>query len=456
MLVLLDAEWIETEEERQLTQLAAMRVDGGWTSLECFDAIIKPAAFAASDPAHMAFNGYRRERFKAGETEESAIRRFSAWLYDTDEICIWHPDTGDVLAAAWQSILHQDLPNRVIRTNIKICRAVRKKSKLGSLYAIAADAGIPVVTPHCAADDVALMRQLLLKVDLSQQQLRTEPQEKQPQHTPPAAKPATSIVARNRDILQRVSYQYIFLPNSAVFHTKTCPCILRAEKLEGAVYYKTAARSRRPCKRCNPTPEIQKTPAAQPKASSKPAVNYKELIQVKLLGGAVVRARRGNIIGYCHYAAHAGKLTRAILQRHRCIEKNCRFLERYTDVPFWTERERKKNAKTLAKQRKKKQKAVLLAQEESMIELRDRFQSCADATASALDVVRVERPNGSAYVVFYVSDYDFADGNRFPEFLEKLRQTHSHRRIILRHIKDEDGRFVTRAEYYARKRSAGK
>ena len=54
--------------------------------------------------------------------------------------------------------------------------------------------------------------------------------------------------------------------------------------------------------------------------------------------------------------------------------------------------------------------------------------------------------------VFYVSDFAFADGIRFPEFLETVRFFIPFYRLNLRHIRDVDGHFVTIEEYRQRMR----
>ena len=65
-------------------------------------------------------------------------------------------------------------------------------------------------------------------------------------------------------------------------------------------------------------------------------------------------------------------------------------------------------------------------------------------------IVRVVRDAPSVYRIFYVSDNRFADGNRYPAFLEALKSLHPQYRIILRHIRDVDGHFVTYDEYMNR------
>lgn len=50
-----------------------------------------------------------------------------------------------------------------------------------------------------------------------------------------------------------MKYQYIFTPNSDVFHRRECRTMLRIKQFAGSYYYQTCILSgRRPCKLCNP------------------------------------------------------------------------------------------------------------------------------------------------------------------------------------------------------------
>ena len=88
----------------------------------------------------------------------------------------------------------------------------------------------------------------------------------------------------------------------------------------------------------------------------------------------------------------------------------------------------------------------------SLRELAESWQACLDEMASDMLIVRVARDSPSRYKIFYVSENRFADGNRYPEFLETLKLAHPQYYISLRHIRDVDGHFVTRDEYVCRNR----
>ena len=80
------------------------------------------------------------------------------------------------------------------------------------------------------------------------------------------------------------------------------------------------------------------------------------------------------------------------------------------------------------------------------------FQSYIDDAGYQMQIIRVDMERRNQYRVFYVSEYPFADGNRFPEFLETVRFFFPFYRLNLRHIRDVDGHFVTIEEYRQRMR----
>ena len=267
-----------------------------------------------------------------------------------------------------------------------------------------------------------------------------------------------NLPERNHHLIAKMQYNYIFLPGSSIFHTRDCPCVLHARKIEGSVSFGMAAKGRTPCRICNPSLEIQAEPHTETvepenaKKRQKPIANQDEMIKARLLGGNIVEIRRGKIVGFCHNLSHPGKLTKGILDEHRCLAKQCPFLERYEDAPFWIQRKAKKLAKHRSRQCRKERKALLNAEVESMAALRVEFQKFADTTNSEMEIIRVERPNLYSYTVFYVSDNPFEDADRFPQFLDAVRADNNWNRINLRHVKDIDGHFVTCEEYHARKR----
>lgn len=371
--------------------------------------------------------------FRNGESEKSTFSRLAAWLQNGDTLCVWHMASREILEQAWRDTFHSSVPYPILCADRKVHRIVQSRDNMsGNLYSIAQLQGVSVELPwHCSKYDIAVLRELFLIIGLSQKRLWKEYVQVD----------CKTSVQRNKAILMTIHYNYICIPGSQVFHTRNCPCILNAKRIEGSFYYKTASDKRRPCKLCKPKPDMPTEMAER-----------QENIEARLLGGIVTEVRRGNIIGCCHNIVHPGKLTKAIMEEHDCIGKQCKFFEKYEDNPFWKVREKKQVAKVRAKKRKKEEKAILLGEAESLIKMRDDFQKYADLTDSPIKIIRVNHSNHHVYTVFYVSDNRFADGNRFLKFIEALKRNYSRCRVVLRHIKDVDGHFVTRDEYYARKR----
>ena len=46
-----------------------------------------------------------------------------------------------------------------------------------------------------------------------------------------------------------------------------------------------------------------------------------------------------NCVAYCHFIGHKGGLSKDMLRKHECLRKGCKYLEKYTDHPYWAKRE---------------------------------------------------------------------------------------------------------------------
>jgi hypothetical protein len=60
-----------------------------------------------------------------------------------------------------------------------------------------------------------------------------------------------------------------------------------------------------------------------------------------------------NTIAYCHNIRHLGALSKDMLKQHQCLQKNCKFLEKNEDHPYWNQRYWHKVTKTREKKYKK-------------------------------------------------------------------------------------------------------
>lgn len=80
------------------------------------------------------------------------------------------------------------------------------------------------------------------------------------------------------------------------------------------------------------------------------------------------------------------------------------------------------------------------------------MQSYADDAGYEILIVKVEKISKKAYKIFYVSENRFCDGDKFPEIKKTAKFFYPNKKLILWHIKDVDGHFVTIHEYKNRKK----
>lgn len=257
-------------------------------------------------------------------------------------------------------------------------------------------------------------------------------------------------------VIDRTEYNYLFLNGSSIFHRRGCKACLNAKSagdILGSIDYATAARQRRPCKLCKPTPDMESDGreediAEKPKLSLTEQRN--EVIKVRLLTDEVIPIKRKNIVGWCTYKLHKGAINKALLEEHQCLEKNCGFLIKNELGTYWLAQEQAAAEKKRRKEQIKQEKAKADALQQKMQNLAADWQKKLDEIGSDMYIVRVERETRTRYRVFYVSDNAFADGNRFPEFVDMVRREHPGKSVNMRHIRDVDGHFVTRDEYFRR------
>jgi len=451
MLVITDMEWVRNASGATwLTQLYAERVTDAWETVDSFDAIIRPPSITSFASDHVAFNGYAWEAFLRGEQEADALTRFASWLRDDDVICFWHQTSDELLRRKWPEFFGRKLEWQTHTLQHVVLSALGPDAQvIGNPYVIARVAGVDAPRPeHCAANDVCLVNRLCVHFGIGQEQVLTQKPE------PLKPKPVLDLEARKRrnaSIQQKMQCNYVYTPDSEIFHAKGCSTLTYAKTLQGCGHYLRASKFRRPCKLCKPQPDSSILPD-EPKPPVLIRSQTSERIEARLFTGEHVVLKRGRIVGCCHNNIHPGKMTKGLLKQHDCLGKQCRFFEKYEDSPYWENDRNRKKEREKAKQKKKEQRAAAIAEEESLRSIGDALRECIPEEEDHLEIIRVERVSATVITVFYVSDNRFADGNRFPTFLETAQRNHPAWHLRLRHIKDLDGHFVTRDEFRSRKR----
>ena len=479
-IVLMDLEWVENNNKQHLTQLSAARLNRGWDALSSFNALVCPPEPCFSDPNHIAFGGYDVIKFRNGGTAEAVINRFVDWLLPDDQIWVWAKSNARMFYALCQQY---GVPNPIQVYNIgRKARLILQSGSPGieipsSAYKVIDYLNlIPPFPEHRAEADVEAMRLVCKELKLkkaepvnitSTTEFRVEESDNQSTRWGPTQREI------NINRILTSDYNYIYLKNSDVFHRRECKLwqnVRDSADIIGTVYYRTAAKSRRPCKKCNPEVFLEKEIERQnlidkQEARTEQNRQNNELIVTYLADGTKTPIKRGRIVGWCQYEIHPGALTSNLLKKHGCLEKQCFHFRKNKNSNYWTEQEKL----AIRKKRRKEQAASLKnqqrQQEDELAALADEWQDYLDEIGSDMYIVNVTREqtiqttqtrdqkrNQNVFTVFYVSDNWFADGNRYPEFCNFVKNQHPGCRVNLRHIKDVDGRFVTTDQYFSRAR----
>ena len=196
----------------------------------------------------------------------------------------------------------------------------------------------------------------------------------------------------------------------------------------------------------NPDETDATTPTEPPKRKPRSEIDQEKPVTARLLTNRIIYTVQKNIVGYCRYNLHRGKLNVKLLREHKCLEKQCPFFDKYEESPYWDKVARAKEKKAQRKREKAAQKQREREEAAFFEELKILFQSYADEAGYTMQIVRVHGFQAYIYV-YYVSENNFADGNRFKRFLKSAHFFFPHHIIRLRQIRDLDGHFLTIEEY---------
>lgn len=298
MYVLADVEWVTNPEGLiSFTQIAMIRVDEKWKLFRGISRRIRPKDTSFHQWDHMAFTGGSKENFLEAPSFSQAFFDITKWLWPSDTICWWSNESKEFIQKMVPTIT-----NRQIVINERVAAFLRRK--LSNPYQLGKSMKlIPPGEKHNSRNDVEMMRlvleaihfpQPIPEIIVSTQTPRPAPNlseyiahiETNRIHKKGCAQLPTSggtksyneltrLVGkgyvpcdcvkeeyraarrtRNQSIIDRSEYNFIYSPDSRVFHRRNCKIALNAKQLLGTVqYHKCAATGRHPCLVCNPKPE---------------------------------------------------------------------------------------------------------------------------------------------------------------------------------------------------------
>lgn len=165
-------------------------------------------------------------------------------------------------------------------------------------------------------------------------------------------------------------------------------------------------------------------------------------VKVKLISGRVEDTMLNSLVGFCYCNAHKGYITKNLLKKHECIEKQCPFLRKFEDYPYWIELQQKKEKKEQIKAERKlaslEEKRVL----DRLAFMRDIAQEIAAHYHFPIYITSITPDKKYDYVVNYVSDSQYNDWHKYLLLALKLNKCFDST-FRINHIKTINGTYAT-------------
>ena len=154
MYVLIDMEWVTNRHGNHWpTQLAAIRVDEEWQTVDSFSVLFRPKDITFQKWDHMAFSGWTRDNFLNADSLYPALDAFEHWLQPEDILCWWHQEAYDLYIMFTKVAQIRDRASMVVFLSDYIYGFLAgQKGAVGSPYKICAARDIPTPEPaHCSS-----------------------------------------------------------------------------------------------------------------------------------------------------------------------------------------------------------------------------------------------------------------------------------------------------------------
>ena len=315
MYVLADIEWVAGKGGIiNPTQLAALRVDEDWQVVSSFFARFRPKDESFHDWKHVAYNGGWPGEYIRARSAYTELEEFQKWITPDDTVCWWFDESKNISEMLFKIILGYDNIQRTIVLSDYVAGYLQnEKTFRGNQYRLAKARGLQMPRiKHDSRNDVEVIRLLLDHVAMPQDILEVAPipapeeetREKIQQqpintgdrficdedlllihykecmsintghslrsvvnlkaplrkgYTPCSCCKAEFVTARkdkNRDIIARSQFNFVFTPRSKVFHKPSCGLFLSAKEILGTNKYQSCIeKGKVPCKCCKPAAE---------------------------------------------------------------------------------------------------------------------------------------------------------------------------------------------------------
>lgn len=175
--------------------------------------------------------------------------------------------------------------------------------------------------------------------------------------------------------------------------------------------------------------------------------NDQEYIEIKAVTGFRILVPKNHVIGYCHFPGHKGGITKKVLKDHECLKKNCTFFEKYTDLPYWKEHEKREKARQKRKnyvRLKKAERAEIQRQNDMFTQQTyETAQNILEEMEYNLKILNIKKvPNSRKCIVIYISKHPYNDWYQYLDFARAFGDIIGYY-VELKHAKDVDGTYAS-------------
>lgn len=172
--------------------------------------------------------------------------------------------------------------------------------------------------------------------------------------------------------------------------------------------------------------------------------------RVPLIDGISHRVDTRSVVGYCHCSKHKGYLNITLLKSHDCIKKECVYLEKFEDYPFWIQYMNLQKQKERRKRAKKHSIECKESAERKMEKMIESAQNIADRLGYRILVIKVvprfDTKENYEYIVNYISDNQYDDWHFYFDLALTLGKCFGGK-YILKHIKKPDGNYAVFSDW---------
>ena len=182
--------------------------------------------------------------------------------------------------------------------------------------------------------------------------------------------------------------------------------------------------------------------------------NCVHAIRLPLIDGSYRSVAVKSIVGMCRNNIHRGYLNIDLLEQHDCIKKDCPFLEKFEDYPFWVKQDRIANTKAIQKKKRENSRLKLerakAISDDKMNTLLESAQNIADKLNYSIIITRVAPQRTSEakyeYIINYVSDLLANDWHNYFDLVVTMAKCHGGK-YYLRHMRFPNGDYVSISDW---------